>query len=287
MGTGEAVKRSLIFLLLLACDRADTPAREMREFVDVRGERVRFAWPPRRIVSIVPSSTELLYAVGAGDQVVGVTTYCDFPPEAKEKAKVGAMVVDMERIVALNPDLVVTTERMTKQATAELERRGIPVFSVDPMSFEAIEEALRKLGAVTDNEEEGRRAAASLRARVEAVALEGEGPTFYFEHSADPLGTTGPESYAGDALRRAGGRNIFDGGWRLVEWEAVLARDPEVILVAHERREALERRVGWKELQAVRNGHVYFIAKEGVLFPTPRLVDGLEAAYRIFAGAKR
>ena len=70
MGAGETVKRSLIFLLLLACDRADAPSGEMREFVDVRGERVRFAWPPRRIVSIVPSSTELLYAVGAGDHAL-------------------------------------------------------------------------------------------------------------------------------------------------------------------------------------------------------------------------
>ena len=136
------------------------------------------------------------------------------------------------------------------------------------------------MGQVTGHEAEGRKAAEALRARVRAVAPVA-GPTVYFEHSCDPLGTTGPESYAGEALRLAGGRNIFDGGWRLVDWESVMAKDPEVILIAHDRKEGLDRRAGWKELRAVKAGRVYFVAKEHYIYPTPRLAAGLEEAARL------
>jgi iron complex transport system substrate-binding protein len=137
------------------------------------------------------------------------------------------------------------------------------------------------LGTLTGHEAEGEKAASELEARVKAVVAE-PGPTVYFEHSPEPLGTTGPDTYAGDALRRAGARNIFDGGWRLIDWEAVMKRDPEVILITHDRKEELERRAGWSNLRAVRNKRVYFVAKANYLYPTPRLVNGLEEAARIF-----
>ena len=107
------------------------------------------------------------------------------------------------------------------------------------------------------------------------------GPTVYIEHSPEPLGTTGPDTYMGDVVRRAGGRNVFDGGWRLVDWETVLARDPEVILIAHDRKTGYEKRAGWSELRAVKTGRVYFVAKEHYMYPTPRLADGLEEVARI------
>ena len=90
------------------------------------------------------------------------------------------------------------------------------------------------------------------------------------------------ETYLGEALRLAGGRNIFDGGWRLVDWESVMAKDPEVILIAHDRKEGLDRRAGWKDLRAVKAGRVHFVAKEHFVYPTPRLAEGLEEARRLF-----
>ena len=125
-----------------------------------------------------------------------------------------------------------------------------------------------------------KKVASAFEARVKA-ASHPPGPTLYFEHSGDPLGTSGPDSYVGDALRIAGARNIFEGGWKLIEWEAVLARDPEVILITHPRKEALDRRTGWANLKAVKNGRVYFVEKEHFLYPTPRLLDGLEEAARL------
>jgi iron complex transport system substrate-binding protein len=276
------VKRLLFLLLLSGCDQpAAPPPAATREFTDDRGKTVLIPWPPKRIVSIVPSATELLFAVGAGEQVVGITTWCDWPPEAQSKEKVGNLNVDFERIAALRPDLIVTSWEVAKKATLELEAKGYAVYSIDPRSFEGIAGALRRLGAITDRDAQGGHAAAALEARVAAVQG-GAGPTFYFEHSFDPLGSTGPESYAGDALRRAGGRNILEGGWRLIDWEIVMKADPEVILIGHHRKEALERRAGWAALRAVRNGRVHFVTKDHFVYPTPRLATGLEEAARIF-----
>ncbi|HLF92546.1 MAG TPA: ABC transporter substrate-binding protein, partial [Planctomycetota bacterium] len=182
-------------------------------------------------------------------------------------------------------DLVLAAPSISMKTCADLEAKGYAVFGVDPRSFEEIAEALERVGGMTGHEAEGRRAAEALRARVRAVDP-AAGPTVYFEHSCDPLGTTGPESYAGEALRRAGGRNIFDGGWKLVDWEGVMAKDPEVILIAHGRKEGLDRRAGWKDLRAVKAGRVHFVAKDHFVYPTPRLAEGLEEAARIFGGIK-
>jgi iron complex transport system substrate-binding protein len=275
------MRRLLLLVLLAGCSKTDDPAQPTREFVDSRGKAVKIVYPPRRIVSIIPSTTELLYAVGAGRQVAGVTTYCDYPPEAKSKPKIGDIVVDYERLAALKPDVVVTSFSTTRKTSAEIESKGYPLFSVEPHSFEEIIASLRKLGALTGHEDEGEKAASALEARVKAVVAT-PGPTVYIEHSPEPLGTTGPDTYMGDAVRRAGGRNIFDGGWRLIDWEAVMSRDPEVILIAHDRKHGYEKRAGWANLRAVKNKRVYFVAKENYMYPTPRLADGLEEAARIF-----
>jgi iron complex transport system substrate-binding protein len=275
------VKRLLILTLLAGCSKPVEAPASTRDFVDARGKTVKVVYPPRRIVSIIPSTTELLFDVGAGEQVVGVTTYCDWPPEAKQKPKIGDIVVDYEKLAALKPDVVVTSWSTTKKASAEIEGKGYALFSVEPRSFEEIVDSLRKLGALTGHEAEGERAAAALEARVKAVVAT-PGPTVYIEHSPEPLGTTGPDTYMGDAIRRAGGRNVFDGGWHLVDWEAVMARDPDVILIAHDRKTGYESRAGWNNLRAVKNKRVYFVAKEHYMYPTPRLADGLEEAARIF-----
>jgi len=277
------VKAAVALLLLAAsCAKPAEPANSgpTKTFTDSRGQAIAVPWPPKRIVSTVPSLTEMLYDIGAGDQVVGVTTYCLYPPEAARKPKVGSINVDYEALAALKPDLIATSVAVAHRSSADLESQGYRIFSVDPHTVAEIASSLRLLGAVTGHEAEAERAASAFEARVRA-ATRPPGPTVYFEHSADPLGTAGPDSYVGDAIRLAGGRNIFDGGWRLIEWETVLARDPDVILIAHDRKEGLERRSGWSNLKAVRNGRVYFVAKEHFLYPTPRLAEGLEEAARV------
>jgi len=281
------VRRLALALLLLGCDRPAAPAGATVPFTDARGKRVAVPVHPRRIVSLAPSTTELLFAIGAGEQVAGVTTYCDWPPEARLKPKVGNIVLDLEKLAALGPDLVLTAGTITRNGTDALEAKGLPVFAVDPEGFEEIGRALEMLGGMTGHAREGAAAAKALRERVRDLTP-GAGPTFYFEHSADPLGTTGPDTYIGRALALAGGKNIFDGGWRnRIDWEMVLQRDPEVILIAHERKEGLESRAGWKDLRAVKAGRVHVVAKEHYVYPTPRLADGLEEAARLFREVRK
>ncbi len=274
------MRRLAFLLLLLGCERPAAPPAG-RVFTDSRGKSVVVPARPGRIVTLVPSATELLYRVGAAEQIAGVTTACDWPPEAKAKPKVGGVTVDLERVLALKADLVVTCVRMTRRASEDLEARGLPVYSIDPASFAGIAEALRRLGEITGRAEAGAKAAEEFLTRAEAVKAR-EGPTVYFESSSEPMGTTGADSYTGEALRRAGGRNVFEGGWRLTDWEGVLARDPEVMLIAHDRREGIARRAGWSGLKAVKTGRVHFVAPERYVYPTFRLLDGLEEAARLF-----
>lgn len=272
----------LLVLLLASCSKpADPPAPgPTKIFTDTRGRSITIPWPPKRIVSTVPSLTELLYAVGAQEQLVGVTTYCIYPPEAAKKPKIGSINLDYEALAALKPDLIATSFAVAHKSAAELEAQGYKVFSVDPHTVAEITSGLRLLGQLTGHEAEAEKVATEFETRVKA-STRPPGPTVYFEHSGDPLGTSGPDSYVGDAIRLAGGRNILEGGWRLIDWETVLARDPEVILIAHPRTEALERRAGWSTLKAVKNSRVHFVAKEHYLFPTPRLADGVEEASRL------
>ncbi len=239
-----------------------------------------------RIVSIVPSVTELLFAVGAGDRIVGVTTYCDFPPEAKQKDKVGDLVLNYERIVALRPDCVMSVDRMAHDSNRALRTMGIRVVEVYGESFEDIAGELRRLGRLTGNEARGEVEARRLLDRVRAVEDRVRGrvqPTFFFESSHDPLWTATSRGYSGDAIRRAGGRNIFDDmpwTWGQISWELVLQRDPDVIFIAHGNTANLASRTGWDRLKAVRTGRVHVVPKEAFIYPTPRLVDGLELAAR-------
>jgi len=276
------MRAALFLLALTSCAKPVEPpvAGPMKSFVDSRGKSVTIPWPPKRIVSTVPSLTELLYAVGAQEHLVGVTTYCIYPPEALKKPKIGSINIDYEALAGLKPDVITTSVAVAHKSAAELELLGYKVFSIDPHTVAEIPAGLRLLGALTGHEGEAERVAAGFEARVKA-ATRPPGPTVYFEHSGDPLGTSGPDSYVGDAIRIAGGRNIFEGGWKLIEWEAVLARDPEVILITHPRKDALDRRTGWANLKAVKAGRVYFVEKEHFLYPTPRLLEGIEETARL------
>lgn len=252
-----------------------------------RSERPPGAERYDRIVSIVPSVTELLFEVGAGDQVAGVTTYCAWPPEAERKEKIGDIVVNYEKVLALEPDAVFSS-RLAHPSNLALERMGVRVVRVDAESFEEIADQLRRLGRLTGHAERGEEAARRLRERVRAVEGRVQGkprPSVFFESSFDPLWTAGPASYAGDAIRRAGGRNVMDDlprPWAPVSWEVVLARDPDVILIAHGQTADLESRAGWSKLKAVKTGRVHRVPKESFIYPTPRLADGLELCARLF-----
>lgn len=260
---------------------------------DMLGRELTLPGPPRRIVSLVPSVTETLYALGAEDLLVGVTTFCDFPPAAREKPKVGGIVnPSLEAIAALRPDLVLATTEGNRESTVqEVGGLGIPVYVVSPKSLAGVLESIERLGRLVGREEAARRLVADLRRRADAV-LERVGsrprPSVLYLVWADPVIVPGRDTLVADLVRLAGGTSVSAEeaiDWPRLSLEQVVGRAPEVILVAtHSRPHVDEALRSWRQqkilLPALKSGRVHAIDGDLLHRPGPRVVDGLEALVR-------
>lgn len=272
----------LIFVLLAGCPapRERVPMRTIR---DLAGREVPVPVAVKRIVSIVPSVTEMLFAAGAGDLVVGVTTYCEYPPEARQLPKIGDMRVNYEAVVALAPDLVVSSHDLAAKSNEQLRGLGYPVLGLDPKNLAEVAAGLRLLGEVTGRKEAAERAAVDHERRIEAILARVRNvtrrPTVYLEASSQPHAAA-PGMTADEIIRLAGGTNIitetYAGKWIPISWELVLARNPEVVVLAHDYPPHPRERPGWAGLRAVKAGRVFDWDKAHFMFPTPRLAVGLE-----------
>lgn len=253
------------------------------------------AGPPERIVSLAPSLTETLFAVGAGPRVVAVTDLCDFPPAARGLPKVGGLTsanLHLERVVAARPDLVLSVGLNQEEAVAALSRLGlrVEVVPTDEGGLAEVVAAARRVGELTGRAAAGERVAGELERRLAAVdrALAGlprtARPRVFYEVWDRPLMTAGPNSFLGELVERAGGANVFadvSGRWVQVSPEAVLARDPEVILTAARDGgpagvDDFAARAGWSGIDAVAAGRVYLVDGNLVSRPGPRVVEALE-----------
>jgi iron complex transport system substrate-binding protein len=259
-----------------------------REVIDQTGRRVNIPDHPQRIISLAPSITETLYALGLGDLVVGDTDYCDYPPAARVKPHVGAMLnPNLERIVALKPDLVLGTDEANRRETADqLARLGIPLYGLTARTLDGTLTSLEDLGRLLGYEQSTEKVVAHLRERVEAVEKRVQGrhePKVLFVVWYRPLITAGKQTFIADVIRHAGGISISDdltGEWPHMSLEEVLKRDPDVILFPRTAAfapalEEFRKLPGWRELRAVKSGRMYFVS-ETIMRPCPRLVDALE-----------
>lgn len=262
------------------------------QVTDALGKSFQWVEPPQRIVSLAPSITENLFAVGAGPQVVGVSAYSDYPPEAAGLPVVAdAIQVNLERLLELQPDLVVGDLQVVAAHLERLESLGIPVFAVNVTDFESLFETLILLGRATGHEEQARTLVDSLRARIRAVEARvatiepGDRPLVFVEVWNDPMMTAGPGSFIDELVRRAGGRNLAHDApdpWPFYSAETVIARDPDVILLTNRYREQVLARPAWQGITAVRTGRVYEVEPDSVTVTGPRLVDGLEMLADLF-----
>jgi iron complex transport system substrate-binding protein len=264
---------------------------------DALGREVQVAAEPERIVSLVPSVTETVFALGLGDRVVGVTTYCDYPAEALEKPKVGGYAdPSLEAVVGLAPDLVFASADSTKPAfVSRLEAVGLAAYVVYPRSLADAAETMRSIGRVAGKPGEGDRLAGALeeairRARDAAARASASPPRVLLCVMMRPLVVAGPGTLADDLIRTAGGRNVVPAGpARFPTWgvEAVLREDPDVILVSAHPGEPdpLEFFRRWPELRAVAGGRVIVLEADWIHRPGPRLVRGLDAVSRALYGA--
>jgi iron complex transport system substrate-binding protein len=256
---------------------------------DASGKTLRLADYPRRVVSLSPAVTEILFAVGAGEQVAGVTEYCDYPPETAGKTKIGGFsgaTISVEQIALLRADLVIVSLDMHFKVIPLLERLAIPVFAVEPRSFADIYETIVNLGALTGHDNEAASVVSAMKQKLAAAAALWRGKTpvsVYWEVDYRPLMTTGGNTVISEAISLAGGRNIFADtalSWPQVSVEQVLLRNPDWLLAPSDRSgtfdaAALARRPGWQTLNAVKQNHIALINADTINRYSPRLADAV------------
>ena len=260
---------------------------------DAMGRQVSLTAIPQRIVSLAPSATEMLFAIGAGDRVVGDTKYCNYPPEAEALPKIGgysASSISVESIVNLTPDLVVAGTVAQAPVVEALTKAGIPVVVFDPKSFEEVYANIQQLGALTGTSAKAEQVVAAMRVRIAAVTAKvatvpaAQRPSVFYEVFDEPLMTAAPNTFIGQMITLVGATSIFtDTGkdYPTVSAEAVILRNPDVIAGPNTHGDKLTtalvaQRPGWADLKAVTTKRIYLLTGDTVSRPGPRLADALE-----------
>lgn len=261
------------------------PAAAIVRAVDDTGVAIELASPATRIVSLAPHATELLFAIGAGSRIVGAIDTSDSPPAARAIPRVGdSRAVDVERIVALQPDLVVTWPWAAPAQVAALRARGFPVFTTNPGAIDGIAADLERLGTLTGNAARAGDEAAAFRGRLAQLRARYAGASrvrVFYEIWDAPLYTIGGRHLITQAIRVCGGENVFAAltlPAPVVGIEAVLAAKPDAIIAAadHGLRPAwLDAWRRWTDLPAVAKGHLLVVDADLLHRPGPRFLDGV------------
>jgi len=263
-----------------------------RDFIDEAGRKVTIPARIDRFVSLAPNLTEIAYAVGAGDRLVGNTTFCDYPPEAKNVVKVGdTLQPSIERILTLRPQLVlVSTASQLEAFTKQLNEHEIAVYVTDPRDLEGVFRSILRVGDLLNEPVAASELVKQLRARSERVerVVAGLPPvSVFFQLSGQPLYTAGKSSFVTNLIERAGGLSVtsdINEAWPRLSDEAALASRPEAVIMlsggAMGATANTRVAAALKNSPAVRNGRVYVIDGDLLTRPGPRLVDGLEQIAR-------
>lgn len=261
---------------------------------DDLGRTVSFEQPPRRIISLAPSLTEMCFAIDSGATLVGVTDYCDFPPEAKRKPSVGGIVSpNFERIADLHPDLVLATvEGNSKEDVAKLESLGYRLFITNPHSVSDILTSLRTLGKILQRDSTTGAMINDLEHSLKRIRLAvraGRKPKVFAVISVKPLMTAGSGTFIHELITEAGGINIAESTvipYPIFNREEIVHRQPDVLVVtsdaANSTSALLNEFPEWINLSAVKKGRVLIIDSDVITRPGPRIVQGLEILARAF-----
>lgn len=266
---------------------APAPAAFPVSITDDDKKPVTVAAEPKRIVSLVPSMTEILFALGLGDRVVGDTTFCDYPEAAKSKVKVGEFAkIDLEKVVSLSPDLVLGTSLHYQTVAPALRERGVTVAMLEAQDVEGVLAQIVTIGRLTGRAKEAEALVKDMRSRLDAVAAKlakAPKPRVYWELDA-MLYSAGKGSIVDDMIARAGGDNVgrtLAGEWPQFNMESLVAADPEVILLADhdfgETADKVKARAGWSGMAAVKQGRIVEVDDINLVSrPGPRVVDAVE-----------
>lgn len=279
-------------LVLAACRRQEPSPQPEPRARATSDDAPSTGGTPARIVSLSPSTTEGLFAIGAGGRLVGRSRYCNWPPEVAALPQVGGFVdPNLEAILSLRPDLVVGARGPAGAKMSEdLEARGIATLFPETESLAAIDAMILALGRATGDADAAARTVAAIDARVSSIeraVATSPRVRVLLVFGLEPVSVAGPGSFADEVLRRAGGDNVVTGGgaYPTLGVERVHALDPDVIVNARMTGAEGGRTIGagtpgWAKLRAVRDGRVVPLADETVLRPGPRIAEGLAAMAR-------
>ena len=283
---------SLLTSMVAGCQQQFSPGT----FTDDLGREVSIEKVPQRIISLAPSNTEILFALGLGDRVVGVTRYCNYPEEAKQKEQIGGFAdPDPEKIIALKPDLILASGTLQESLVIELEERGQTVFWLYPHTVKDILESFVRIGEITGSSATAQQLKERIEERIKTVEErvkdipEQERPTVFRVMGLDPPATIGGESFQTDEYWIAGGKNIFadtDKNYFQLDLETLLKLDPDIIVICGEDEEEAKARVknqeGWGDLTAVKADRIVVISCDLICRPSPRIGQTIEQLAREF-----
>ncbi len=275
-----------IFIMVLLTQALYADIRE----IDALGRTVVLLEPARRIVSLSPAVTEILFAIGAGDKLVGRTEFCDYPAQAAAVPVVGGFsgaTVSVERIALLKSDLVIVSADMHQKLIPLVKAAGAAVFAAEPRDFDGVYALIKTLGRLSGCERGADTVVWDMREKIARVERRVQGkprPSVFWELFGDPLMTSGGATFVSEAVRKAGGRNMFENEknqWFQTNAEQVLVRNPDWILSGSDHplsAENLQKRPLWRSLNAVRNGRVASVVNAGTVYRYgPRLADAVVA----------
>jgi iron complex transport system substrate-binding protein len=264
-----------------------------RTFVDDLGRKVYLAKPAQRVISLAPSITEMLFAVGLDAEIVGVTTFCDYPAQAKLKPKIGSSIPNLEAILGLKPDLVLGNQDFIRpDVLAKLEQLRVPVFLLLPKTVEDILGHISTLGRLVGHEKDARLVVQGLRDRLTEIRrrmARAQRVRVFYVVNTDPLISVGSGSFIHHMLETAGGENIVGNtikAYPKVSLEEVLRKDPEVLLFPAGTTEGIpeaeqQRWRKWRGMSAVAQNRVYQVKADLVNRPGPRVIEGIEGLARL------
>lgn len=283
---------TILSMLLAGCAPAATVPQAFT-LTDGLGRTVTLDQPAERIVSLAPSATEILFAVGAGDQVIGRDSFSNYPESVAGLQDVGGSMGDysMETITSLNPDLVILTEINTPEQVKALEDLGLTAYYIkNPVQLDGLYPILETVGQLTGHDKEAAELVESLTVRVaavvETIAKAQDKPLVFYEldgsDAAKPW-TAGPNTFMDQLIQMAGGVNVgsaMTDAWAQISLEELLVQDPDIILLGDAAygmtAEQVTTRAGWETLSAVKNNAIFAFNDDLASRPGPRMVDGLE-----------
>jgi iron complex transport system substrate-binding protein len=296
---GKSFRFVVIALILLVisgvtgCAQSSPPqGQNTREFRDAVGRVVKFNKVPQRIISLAPSNTEILFAIGLGDRVVGVTEYCNYPPEVKGKTKIGGYSnPDIEKVVSLSPDMILATAVHNTDVIPALEKQGLTVFAIDPKSLNEVMESISLVGKITGQEVQADQVVSKIGGKIKEIEsitaklpIESKPRVFHIIWN-DPLMTAGSGTFNNEFIRIAGGVNIAENlkGYPTITLETVLAANPQIIVAGVNMGDGGDAVLQFamkeprlKDTDARKNNRLYGIDSDIVGRPGPRVLEALE-----------